>query len=70
MVMEGETMKMRQTDALLVKANSTLELKRKSYHLMFIDLLKPLNEGEFKTLIFTFDNGDVLKEKVKIQRLD
>lgn len=47
MSMEDGVMKMRQvTDGLPVPANGSVVLEPNSYHLMFMDVTKPLKEGE------------------------
>lgn len=70
MVLEGETMKMRKMDTMEIKAKSSLELKRKSFHLMFIDLLKPLKLGDNHKLKFTFDNKTVLEIPISVQEIN
>jgi hypothetical protein len=68
--MEGVQMIMRPTDHMLIKAMSELDLKRGSFHIMFIDLLKPLKEGEKKSMKFIFDNGEQLSMDVPVARID
>jgi hypothetical protein len=69
-LMEGDKMVMRPTDSMLIKSKSELELKRGSFHLMFIDLLKPLKEGEKKSMKFFFDNGEKINLEVPVTRID
>jgi periplasmic copper chaperone A len=47
MAMDGNVMKMRALEkGLEIKAGASVELKPGGYHVMFIDLKKPLKEGE------------------------
>jgi len=47
-------MMMRQLQAISIPAGKTVQLKRKSLHLMFFELKKPLKEGEKHLLKFFF----------------
>jgi hypothetical protein len=67
---EGDKMVMRPTSSMVIKSKSELELKRGSFHLMFIDLLKPLKEGEKKSMKFFFDNGEQINLEVPVVRID
>ncbi|CAM3771361.1 copper chaperone PCu(A)C [Vibrio aquimaris] len=55
---EGDIMKMRQVDKLTIPANSMIELKPGSLHIMLFNLKKPLVEGENIDVTLTFANGD------------
>jgi copper(I)-binding protein len=58
--MEGDVMKMRPIPALDVPAGGTVELKPGGYHLMLIDLVKPLESGNHIAVILKFEkSGDV-----------
>jgi copper(I)-binding protein len=70
MIMDGDKMVMRPTDNMVIKAMGELELKRGSFHVMFIDLLKPLKEGEKKPMKFIFDNGEQINLDVPVTRID
>jgi copper(I)-binding protein len=70
MIMDGDKMVMRPTDNMIIKSMGELELKRGSFHVMFIDLLKPLKEGEKKSMKFSFDNGEQLSLDVPVTRID
>ena len=48
--MENGVMKMRQVKSILIKANSSIELKPGSFHIMFIGLKSPLKKDEKKEL--------------------
>lgn len=55
MKMNGAVMEMRELDGgLAIPANSTVELKPGSYHLMFMNVAQPFKEGEMikATLVF------------------
>lgn len=53
-VKDGEVMRMRQVDSVAVPANGAAELKPGADHIMFINLHKPLSEGQTipVTLVF------------------
>jgi copper(I)-binding protein len=68
MSMQGDVMKMRQVPQIVVAANSTTELKPKSYHVMFIDLTKEISEGDLIEIELSFDNGEQLKLKAPAKR--
>lgn len=57
-IIEGDVMKMRQVAQFKVPAQSKLELKPGSFHIMLIDLKKPLSEGEEINVQITFANGE------------
>jgi copper(I)-binding protein len=65
---ENGVMKMRQVPQIVVAANSTTELKPKSYHVMFIDLTKEISEGDLIEIELSFDNGEQLKLKAPAKR--
>ncbi len=55
MKMNGAVMQMRELEAgIAIPANTTVELKPGSYHLMFMDVPQPFKEGEMikATLVF------------------
>jgi copper(I)-binding protein len=58
--MEGDIMRMRPVNGLRLTANQPLELKSGGYHLMMMDLKKPLKVGtEVQiTLVFKNANGE------------
>ena len=58
--MDGEVMKMRPVPSVDVPAGGTLELKPGSYHIMLIDLVKPLELGSHIAVTLKFEkSGDV-----------
>lgn len=66
MIVDG-VMKMRPVEKIEIKANSSVELKPGSFHIMFIGLKAPLKVEEKKNLTLTFSNGqkEVLSIPVK-----
>lgn len=65
-VKEGEIMRMRQVESIAVPANGTAELKPGADHIMFINLYKPLSEGEkvAVTLVFAKAGRKVIEVPV------
>ena len=57
-IKDGDVMKMRQVEQITVPANSMVELKPGSLHIMLFDLKKPLVEGENIDVKLTFANGE------------
>lgn len=58
MSMDGNVMKMRQLkDGLPIPAGKTVELKPGGYHVMFMDLKKPLKEGDTVNVTLTFEKA-------------
>jgi len=58
--MEGGVMKMEKQDRVEVAANSQLEFKPGSYHIMLINLNRELQVGDTFTLDLAFDDGENL----------
>ena len=69
-VEEGGVMKMRPVPAFELPAGGALELKPGSFHVMLIDLVAPLKEGEVVALTLTFDDGSTLEVKAPVRKLD
>lgn len=67
---EGGVMKMRQVPAMEVKAGGTTELKPGSLHVMLIDLLATLKEGDVVPLTLTFDDGSTVEVKALVKKFD
>lgn len=58
MAMVGDVMKMRQLkDGLPIPAGQTVTLKPGGFHVMFMDLKKPLKEGTTVTVTLTFEKA-------------
>jgi copper(I)-binding protein len=56
MKMDGGMMTMRAVDKLPLPAGKTVELKAGGYHVMLMDLAKPLKEGDSVPLKLTFED--------------
>jgi copper(I)-binding protein len=53
----GEVMKMKAVGELRIPGSGKAVLAPKGYHLMLIDLLRPLQEGETIALVLNFSDG-------------
>lgn len=58
MRMDGGVMRMRPLAALELPANRAVELKPGGYHVMLMNLTKPLKEGDAVTITFTVEAAD------------
>ena len=67
MVMEGNLMKMRAIPGIEIPAGQTLNLKPGSYHVMLIDLKKPLAKGEIVPITLKVEGKDKKVEAVEIK---
>ena len=67
MAMKGNVMEMRAVDALALPAGKTVELKPGGYHVMLIDLVKPLNAGEKVPVTLMVVSKDGKKSAVELQ---
>lgn len=67
MVMDNNVMKMRALPRLDVQAGKTLELKPGSYHVMLIDLNKPLSKGEVVPITLKVEGKDKKVENVELK---
>ena len=67
MVMDNNVMKMRAVPRLEVEAGKVLELKPGSYHVMLIDLKKPLAKGEIVPITLQVEGKDKKVETVEIK---
>ncbi|GAB4457307.1 MAG: copper chaperone PCu(A)C [Anaerolineae bacterium] len=65
--MDGDVMKMRPVPALDIPAGSTLELKPGSYHIMLIELVKPLERGSHISVTLKFEKSGELPLDVEIR---
>jgi periplasmic copper chaperone A len=71
MKMEGDVMKMFElTQGIAIPAGSTVELKPKSLHLMFMGLAKPPVEGEHFTATLTFEKAGSVEVTFDVKALD
>jgi copper(I)-binding protein len=69
MVMDGNMMKMRAMPKLDIPANTPIELKPGSYHIMLMGLKKPLVDGEKVPLTLSFENTAKQKEILEVQAI-
>ena len=67
MAMDNNVMKMRALPRLEVQAGKTLELKPGSYHVMLIDLNKPLSKGEVVPITLKVEGKDKKVENVEVK---
>jgi copper(I)-binding protein len=56
MKMDGGMMTMRAVDRIVLPAGKAVELKPGGYHVMLMDLAKPLKEGDSVPLKLTFED--------------
>lgn len=67
MWMEGDVMKMRETDAVPVPAGESVSLAPGKLHLMLIGLKSPLQAGTTYPLTLKFEKAGELKVDVKVE---
>ncbi len=67
MSMDGDVMRMRQVDAIVLPAGKTVELKPGGLHLMFMGLKAPLRAGETFPLTLKFEKAGEVTVQVKIE---
>ena len=62
-------MKMRPVEFIKIPKNSSKKLKRMSYHIMFIELVKPLEIGQKVPIKLIFDNGQTIDQLVEVKKM-
>ena len=67
MAMEGDVMKMRHIPALDIPAGKAVELKPGGYHIMLMDLPKPVSAGETIPLTLVFEDKQGQRSEVTVQ---
>jgi len=67
MKMEGGMMKMSAIEKLALPAGKAVELKPGSYHVMLMDLVQPLKEGETVPLKLTFEDKAGKKQTLEVK---
>ncbi len=67
MAMKDNVMAMRAIDALPLPAGKTVELKPGGYHVMLIDLVKPLQAGDKVPVTLTVVGKDGKKSSVEVK---
>jgi periplasmic copper chaperone A len=70
MVMENEVMVMRPVEKILIKANSSTELKPGSLHIMFIGLKSPLQKDAKHKVSLTFDDGQKIQLDLSVKEVN
>ena len=69
MKMEGGMMKMNAMDRLALPAGKAVDLKPGGYHVMLMDLVKPLKDGDTVPLQLTFEDKAGKKQTVEVKAL-
>ncbi|WKL16355.1 copper chaperone PCu(A)C [Comamonas testosteroni] len=67
MAMQDNVMKMRQVPAIELPAGKVVELKPGSYHVMLMNLQKPVSVGDTVSLTLSFESKDGKRETVEVQ---
>ena len=67
MSMDGGVMKMRAIAKIDLPAGKTVELKPGGYHLMFMNLDRPLRAGETVPITLVFEGHDKKRERIEIK---
>jgi copper(I)-binding protein len=67
MKQEGGMMKMNAVDRLPLPAGKSVELKPGGYHVMLMDLARPLKEGDVVPLTLTFVDKAGVKQTVEVK---
>jgi copper(I)-binding protein len=66
MSLEGGMMQMRRLEELRLPANEPVSLEPTGFHLMLLDLKKPLNRGEKLPLVLTFERENNSKQTLTV----
>jgi copper(I)-binding protein len=67
MTLQDNVMRMRAVKALDLPAGKAVHLQPGGYHVMLIDLVKPLKEGETVPLTLVVEGKDQRRETVEVQ---
>ena len=67
MSMDGDVMRMRQVDAIVLPAGKSVELKPGGFHLMFVGLKAPLKEGDKFPLTLKFEKAGEVEVTVNVE---
>jgi copper(I)-binding protein len=67
MKMEGSMMRMNAVDRLALPAGKAVDLKPGGYHVMLMDLVKPLTDGDTVPLQLTFEDKAGKKQRVEVK---
>lgn len=69
MSMTDNVMRMREVKGIDVPANGTVELKPGGYHLMLLELKRPLKQGEKVPLTLKFEKAGEVKVELAIEAM-
>jgi copper(I)-binding protein len=69
MAVDGGVMKMRAAPALDIGAGDKLELKPGGYHVMLVDLKRPLKAGDTFPLTLTFEGAGTIEVSVEVESM-
>ncbi|WCM87079.1 copper chaperone PCu(A)C [Acidovorax sp. NCPPB 3576] len=67
MKVEGDVMKMREVPAIELPAGKAVDLKPGGYHVMLMDLPKPVKEGDTVPLTLVFEGQDGKRESLEVK---
>jgi copper(I)-binding protein len=67
MAMQDNVMKMRQIPALALPAGQPVALKPGGYHVMLLDLRKPIQPGDTVPLTLTLEDAQGKRQSVEVQ---
>jgi hypothetical protein len=67
MRMEGNIMKMREVARIEVPAGRTVQLKPGGYHVMLIDILKPMSKGDVIPISLVFEQAGKPAQTITVQ---
>lgn len=67
MEMDKDVMRMREIASLDLPAGKAVELKPGSYHIMLIDLVKPVKEGDTVAVTLVIENKDKKRENIEVK---
>ena len=70
MTMDNGVMKMRPVNGLEIPAGKSVELKPGGYHIMFMQLKKPLVAGETVKSVLTFEKAGAVPVEFKIEAMN
>lgn len=66
MAMVGDTMRMRELDSIALPAGRWVELRPGGYHLMMMDLKRPIQAGEKLPLTLVIEGADKKRTSVEV----
>src|SRR5262245_48846190 len=69
MKMDGGVMKMNAVDKVALPAGKSVELKPGGYHVMLVDLVSPLKEGDTVPLKLTFEDKAGTKQTIDVKAI-